>query len=176
MYCGVSFSVSHVCLTSLFVPMVYTRHRPKTVFSGQIYSAACFCTACKLRMVSIFSYIFKWLKTNQKKDNTLWPMKMIWNSKHPRVKLCWDTVLCVCFHAQTASLRTCSKGYVAQEPRVFTAWPSTETLFTRLTLHTFCFFHVTRAPGSLLLLAHADGSWLCLTYGFLIFSWVQFSR
>ena len=172
MYCGVSFSISHVCLTSFFVPMVYTRHRPTIVFSGQIYSTACFCTACKLRMAFTFSYIFKWLKTNQKKDNTLWPMRMIWNSKHPRVKLCWDTVLSVCFHAQTASLRTCSKGCVTHRaPSIYYR----NCVFTRFMLHTFCLFHVTRAPGSLLLSAHADGSWLCLTYGFFIFSSVQFS-
>lgn len=102
--------------------MVYTRHRPTTVFSGHIYLTRCFCTACKLRMVFTSSYIFKWFKTNQKKDNTLWPMKMKWNSKHPWVKLYWDPVLPVClralrgcFHAQRASLRTCSKGRVAHK-------------------------------------------------------------
>lgn len=30
-----------------------------------------------------------------------------------------------CFYAQTASLRTCSKGRVATKPRGFTVWPST---------------------------------------------------
>lgn len=118
-----------------------------TVFSGQIYSAACFCTACKLRVVFTFSYIFKWLKTNQKKDNTLWPMKTIRNSKHPRVRLYWDTVLSVCLRALVAAfkLRRCPRGLAARavqpsEPRVLTTWPSTETVCSPASCCTRFFF------------------------------------